>query len=74
METNDEEKVPLTIHSYELVKNQQFMIEAAREYLKDTEPWNTDVEELKDEFCIRLEDFYKWRNRLLKILGAKLDE
>jgi hypothetical protein len=74
METNDEAKVPLTIHSYELVKNQQFMIEAAREYLKDTEPWNTDVEEVKDDYCIRLEDFHKWRNRLLKILGARLDE
>jgi hypothetical protein len=70
----EEEKVPLSVHSYEVVKKQQYMLESAREYLHDTEPWNTDIEDLEDEFCIKIEDFKKWRNHLLKILGVKLDE
>jgi hypothetical protein len=50
------------------------MLEAAREYLIDTEPWSTDADDLKDEECIRFEDFEEWKGHLCKILGVKIDE
>jgi hypothetical protein len=71
---SEDEKFPLTIHSYEVVKKQQFMLEAAREYLIDTDPWRTDADDLKDEECIRFEDFEEWKGHLYKILGVKVDE
>jgi len=71
---SEDEKFPLTIHSYEVVKKQQFMLEAAREYLIDTKPWSTDADDLKDEECIRFEDFEEWKGYLYKILGVKVDE
>jgi len=71
---SEDEKFPLTIHSYELVKKQQFMLEAAREFLIDTNPWKTDADDLKDEECIRSQDFEEWKRHLGKILGVNLDE
>ena len=71
---SEDEKFPLTIHSYELVKKQQFMLEAAREFLIDTNPWRTDADDLMDEECIRSQDFEEWKRHLGKILGVNLDE
>jgi len=58
---------------YEVIRNQRFMIETAREFLRDVEPWRTAHEEVGDETCITLEEFTKWRKHLLKILGVATD-
>lgn len=59
---------------YEVIRNQRFMIETAREFIKDVEPWKTAHEEIRDEACITIEEFNKWRSHLLKILGVAKDE
>ena len=59
---------------YEVIRNQRFMIETAREFIKGVEPWKTAHEEIEDEICITIEEFNKWRSHLLKILGVARDE
>ncbi|UCH57083.1 MAG: hypothetical protein JSV18_07035 [Candidatus Bathyarchaeota archaeon] len=58
----------------EVIRNQRFMIETARDFLKEVAPWKTLRDEVDDEQCITLEEFNKWRRHLLKILGVSLDE
>jgi hypothetical protein len=58
--------------TYEIVKEQQYRLNALREYLESVDPWETDVDEVKEEVCISVDDFEKWRERLMKILvGVK---
>jgi len=59
---------------YEVIRNQRFMIETARDFIKGVEPWKTVHEEIEDETCITIEEFNKWRSHLLKILGVAKDE
>ncbi len=59
---------------YEVIRNQRFMIETARDFLKGVEPWKTGLEEVEDETCITIEEFNNWRSHLLKILGVAKDE
>ena len=59
---------------YEVIRNQRFMIETARDFIKGVEPWKTVHDEIEDETCITLEEFNKWRGHLLKILGVAKDE
>ena len=58
----------------EIIRNQRFMIETARDFIKEVNPWTTFSEELHDEKCITIEEFNKWRRHLLKILGLPEDE
>ena len=59
---------------YEVIRNQRFMIETARDFIKGVEPWRTAHEEVEDETCITIEEFNKWRSHLLKILGVAKGE
>ena len=59
---------------YEVIRNQRFMIETARDFIKGVEPWKTAHEEIEEETCITIEEFNKWRSHLLKILGVAKDE
>jgi hypothetical protein len=59
---------------YEVIRNQRFMIETARDFLKEIDPWMTKTDEVGDETCITVEEFNNWRRHLLKILGVTLDE
>ena len=59
---------------YEVIRNQRFMIETARDFIKGVEPWRTAHEEVEDEMCITIGEFNKWRSHLLKILGVAMDE
>ncbi len=68
---NDGEKGRI---NYEVIRNQRFMIETARDFIKGVEPWKTAHEEIRDEACITIEEFNKWRSHLLKILGVAKDE
>ena len=38
--------------------------------MEDVSPWESCIEEIKDDVCISISDFEKWRERLLKILGG----
>ena len=58
---------------YEVIRNQRFMIETAREFIRDVEPWKTGIDEVEGETCITLVEFTKWRKHLLKILGVAID-
>lgn len=69
----EEEDEPIRI-DLEAVRNQRFMIETARDFLQEVDPWKTRRDKVKDDICITLEEFNKWRRHLLKILGVKLDE
>ena len=59
---------------YEVIRNQRFRIENARDFIKGVEPWKTRHDEIEDEVCITIEEFNKWRSHLLKILGVEMDE
>ena len=59
---------------YEVIRNQRFMIETARDFIKGVEPWKTALEEVEGEVCITVEEFNNWRNHLMKILGVPRDE
>lgn len=59
---------------YEVIKNQRFMIETARDFIKGVEPWKAAVEAVEGETCITIEEFNNWRSHLLKILGVDKDE
>lgn len=59
---------------YEVIRNQRFMIETARDFLKEIDPWKTKTDEVEDEICITVKEFNDWRRHLLKILGVTLDE
>ncbi len=59
---------------YEVIRNQRFMIETARDFIKGVEPWKTALEEVEGEACITVEEFNNWRNHLMKILGVPRDE
>lgn len=64
----------LMIIEYEVIRNQRFMIETARDFLLDVNPWKTRKDEVEDELVITVKEFRKWRQRLLKILGVSVDE
>ena len=59
---------------YDVIRNQRFMIETARAFIKDVEPWRSVHTEVQDEVCITIEEFNKWKRHLLKILGMPEDE
>ncbi len=70
--TEDVDEVEMI--DYEVIRNQRFMIETARDFIKGVEPWKTAHEEVGDETCITIGEFNKWRSHLLKILGVAEDE
>ncbi len=70
----DEEVDEMIVIEYDVVRNQRYVIETAREFVRDVEPWKTDTDEVEDGQCITVEEFRKWRQRLLKILGVASDE
>jgi hypothetical protein len=59
---------------YEVIRNQRFMIENARDFIKEVDPWKTTKEELEEEICITIKEFNIWKRHLLKILGVTIDE
>lgn len=70
----DEEEDEKIVIEYEVVRKQRYVIETAREFVRDVEPWKTDSDEVDDEQCITVEEFSRWRRRLLKILGVASNE
>ena len=59
---------------YEVIRNQRFMIQNARDFLREVDPWTTHSEDFDEEVCITIEEFNKWKRHLLKILGVAYDE
>lgn len=70
----DEKEDDMIVIEYEVVRNQRYMIEAARDFLLDVEPWKTNTDEVDEEQCITVEEFNRWKRHLLKILGVASDE
>ena len=70
----DKEENGMIMIEYEVVRNQRYMLETAREFLRDTDPWTTDRDELDDNLCISIEEFNRWKRKLLKILGVAFGE
>jgi hypothetical protein len=60
--------------NYEVIRNQRFMIENARYFIREVDPWKTTKNDLDEETCITVEEFNKWKRHLLKILGVATDE